>query len=240
MFGSATVLVLVLAGPPSPAGPSDARAVAERVAALVEDGRVGEALAVIEEAASTSADPRFLYMRAALEEQLGRCGVASALYREFWTKASEAEDRLVAEAGLRRCGETPPLETPPAPAPEPAPPSALQPPNPAPPPSVDERRRWTHDPVGLSLVAGAGAGALASGALALAALAEARDSQRADVQSEYRARRASTQRLEDAAVVTAGISAALLVAGTVRLIVVSRRSGRGKLARRAPGFSFFF
>ncbi len=239
MFGSAITLLLIVATPASPAESLNARAVAERVASLVEEGRVDEALVVIEEAASTSSDPRFLYMRAALEEQLGRCGVASALYREFWVKTSELEDRRVAEAGLRRCGETPPVES--APPAKPEPPSPREPMDPPQPPApVDGGVRWTRDPLGLSLVGLGGAGALASGSMGLVSLVQARNSERADALSEYRARRAAVQRLQVAAGVCAGVSAALLIAGSIRLIVVSRRRGRAQPTRRASGVSFFF
>lgn len=201
---------------------TDPRSVAQDVAALLDQGDTQGARARIESATAANPDPRFVYMRAALEEHIGRCDRAVPLYRSFLDKAEDPLDREEAEGGLERCGaEVPAQEPSPAPPPEPT----VHPPESQ---SVDRSSRptkqsWQRDALGWTLVGVGAAGGLGGGALLILADAAARTANDSAQQSAYQdsQRQVRPRRVAGAVVLTAG--SALLVGGIIRFVVVKRR-----------------
>ena len=199
----------------------DPRQVATDVAALLDAGNVEEARARIDAAYAANPDPRFGFMRAALEEHVGRCEEAIPMYRAFLETADDPLDKREAEDGLARCGapitEEEPVEPPPPvvepPAAEPSPLPAAPPPKP-----------WVRDGLGWGLSAGGVALAAGGGVLVALADASARAANDADLQSDYARERdrVRPRRIAGAALISAG--AALFVGGVARFIVVKRRN----------------
>ncbi len=201
---------------------TDPRSVARDVATLLDQGDADGARARIESATAANPDPRFVYMRAALEEHVGRCDRAIPLYQRFLEAAADPLDRAEAEGGLERCGAPTPVPDPtPAPPPEPAVrPSA---PQPADLPSPDASTPWQRDALGWTLVGIGAAGGVAGGVVLGLADAAARSANDSAQQSAYEnsRRQVRPRRVGGAVALSAGT--ALLVGGIVRFVVVKRR-----------------
>lgn len=235
MIVSLLATALLIAPAPDP------RQVADEVASLLEAGKVNEALAAIEAANAAAPDPRYLFMRAALEEQLGRCSVAVPLYREFYAESDDALDRAEAQSGLERCGADPepepvsepesePVSEPPAPRVEP-PEQAT----PTPPP------RWQRDPWGWSLLGSGAAVAVAGGVVFSLGNAAADDTRAATLQSDHHTASARAQRLQPVGIALIAAGSALWVGGVLRMMVgQGRRPGRNGQMATFRGTTIFF
>jgi len=220
----------------APETPPDPRQVAKEVSALLEQGKVNEALATIEAASAADPDPRYLFMRAALEEQLGRCSVAVPLYREFRARADDPMDQAEAVAGLERCGAEP--DPPPEPEPaEPPPPVPSTPPPPKPRPVEP----WQRDATGWVLLGSGAAVTVAGGVVLALGNAAARDTRSVSLQSEHRADSVRAKQLQPTGIALIAVGSAIWIGGAIRMAVVDRRN-RAQVAhsRRFDGFSIFF
>ncbi len=227
------VLALALAPSTAPSSDADPRSVAKDVAAKLEAGDEAGARSRIEDAYAANPDPRFIYMKAALEERVGHCAEAIPLYQAFLTEAEDPADRVEAEAGLQRCGA--PVEPEPTPPPEPAaPPPVVEriPPEPTP-----QQPRWTRDALGWSLTGLGLASSVAGGVLLALADRSARAANTATQQSLYDAERARVGPLRLGGAVALSAGGALIVGGIVRFIVVHRR-GSTRLSDRAAVLYF--
>lgn len=241
----ASLLIACLGAAPAPTAPDSApatpREVARAVAALLEAGKINEAFAYIDAANEADPDPRYLFMRASLEEQLGRCSVAIPLYREFYAQAEAPMDRDEAQAGLARCDAEPLPEPDPRPASGP-PPALKAAPSPQPaPPTPPPPASWQRDPWGWTLL-GTGFAVTATGGTLLAlGRSAARETGQVALQTQHAdaARRAG--RLQPAGIGLVATGSALWVVGVVRMVVVDRRdrASRG-VSGRIDGFSIFF
>lgn len=226
---------------PAPAGPeaSSPREVAREVSELLEAGKVNEAFARIDAANEVDPDPRYLFMRASLEEQLGRCSVAVPLYREFYLQAEVPMDREEARAGLTRCDADPPAEPGPTPAPVPKPKIATVPsPEPVPrPPS----KTWQRDPWGWALLGSGAAVTAAGGTLLALGRSAARETRTVELQTGHADARRRSARLQPAGIALIATGSALWVAGVVRMAVADRRHrASDRLSGGLDGFSIFF
>lgn len=235
-----------LAGP-TPIEPSvdhSARAVAQDVADLVARGELDAALSRIEEANAANPDVRYLYMRASLEEQSGRCSVAVPLYQEFLAASEDPDDRAGALAGLERCGAEAPPESAPTQQPEagptPAPNTSASGPN-------ERVRPWTRDPVGLTL-GGVGWVAIATGAgFWIRAGQDANEAERATRSSDYNRKVAHARTRERVGITLVAVGGVLLTAGIIRLSILAARgsrkrskSVRGRQRAELRGATIFF
>lgn len=215
------LLATVLALEPA----TDPRSVARDVAGLLDQGDADGARDRIESAVATNPDPRFVYMRAALEEHLGRCDRAVRLYRTFLDEAEDPLDRREAEDGLERCGAPVPGQEP---SPVPPPETVVAPPpsdDPVDRPITPPKTPWQRDALGWTLV-GVGATAGVAGAVLLTlADASAQNANDSGQQSAYEDARSQVRprRVGGAIALTAG--SALLVGGIVRFVIVHRRLG---------------
>lgn len=210
------LLATVLAIEPA----TDPRAVAQDVAALLDQGDADGARARIASATAANPDPRFVYMRAALEEHVGRCDRAIPLYRAFLEDAEDALDREEAEGGLARCGA-------PKPGPEPTPTPTTRP---TPPPLADlpsppARAPWQRDALGWTLVGLGTAGSVTGGVLLGLADVAARRANDSTQQSAYQDSRSQVRPRRVAGAIVLSAGSALLVGGIVRFVVVHRRGG---------------
>ncbi|MCR9162532.1 MAG: hypothetical protein ACE37F_19155 [Nannocystaceae bacterium] len=220
--------------------PPDPRSVAREVAALLEEGKINEAFAAIEAANAAAPDARYLFMRAALEEQLGRCSVAVPLYREFHAISDDENDRAEAQAGLERCGADPqPPSEPDTTKPDEPPPPVVEPrPVEAPEP---EPRRWQRDRLGWALLGSGTAVTIGGGVVFGLGASAARDTRAATLQSAHADSTQRATRMQPAGIALVAVGAAIWVGGAVRMAVVSRRNPpRSAHLRPSEGFSIFF
>ena len=230
----------------APASPPDPRQVAKEVSALLEQGNVNEALATIEAASAADPDPRYLFMRAALEEQLGRCSVAVPLYREFRARTDDPMDEAEAVAGLERCGAEPELATKPqateptettepAQPPRPTPPSTPATPLPAPSPP------WQRDATGWTLLGSGAAVTVVGGVMLGLGNAAARATRSVSSQSEHRALSVRAKQLQPTGIAMIAVGSALWLGGAIRMALVDRgHRAQSAQSRRFEGLSIFF
>lgn len=210
-------LWVALLAPP----PDEAREVASRVAELVEAGKLDAALRVIEEANARAPDPRYIYMRASLEEQLGHCNAAIALYRAFLRSEDlEPADVDGARRGLERCGATPePVEeaAPSVPAPRPVSRTVPESPRVELPPPV------SRDPWSLALATSGPVLAVVGAGLWGAAALDVRAARNADRQSAFQDLSRRSERLEIAGATLVSVGTVLIISGIARIVSVTRR-----------------
>ncbi len=220
-------------GEPQPTVPADPRVLAQEVVTLVEAGQLDEALELIEIASRESPDPVYMFMRASLEEQLGRCDSAVALYREFLRAPGINErDQEEALAGLDRCGAEAPKEPV---EPEPAPPPPVLVTEPDPPeddPPVPQTQRRV-DPWGVAFTSVGLAVAATGAGLWGQALADTRGARDTSDRDRYVELSSRAERFERTGVALVSVGAAIAVGGIVRLVVVRARSRRTPPARTA-------
>jgi tetratricopeptide (TPR) repeat protein len=183
-----------------------------------DEGRWEDALAALERAYGLDPRPEYLFMQAQVLRTHERCPEAIERYREFIATAPPREDVLSAQAGLQLCG-VPQADT--------AAPVARAPdaPSPRPSPAPDEPpRKRGPDPIAHALIwpglaiAGVGTGLLVG---AHTRLARAR---REDTEPEFERISRATPAMGKAGIALLSIGGAVLIAGLVRQIVVSRRA----------------
>jgi tetratricopeptide (TPR) repeat protein len=184
-----------------------------------DEGRWEDALAALDRAYRLDPRPEYLFMQAQVLRTHERCPEAIARYREFLATAPPREDVLSAQAGLSLCGVTETeVAAPAAPAPAPV---HVDPP-------TDELPRRRADPIAHALIwpglaiAGVGTGLLVGAHTRIAR------AQRADSEPEFERLAGPSPALGKAGIALLSIGGAVLIAGLVRQIVVSRRAKKAR------------
>lgn len=239
-----TFVSLVLLAAPAAADETSrtAREHVARAKVLHEQQRFADALAALEAAYALDPQPKLLFAMGQLHVKVGRCDHAIARYREFLQSEPPADAREVVTEAIASCealiatlqreNRWPPREgdapTPPAHA-DAAPPVASTSPTATRGPAVTservvsepartEPRSWYSDRVGVGLLAGGAASALASALVYRSALGDRDAATDAATYDRYEQLldRAGTKRTY--AVVLGVTGAAIVTAGVVRVV----------------------
>ncbi len=245
-----------LAAAPSAVADDKARAseLMARAGVLRADGRRKEASAELQRAYEIYPDRDFLYMRGAIERELGNCGIAVELFAAFIAENPERRDIAAAQAQIDECEAripdrprpaapvappartTPPVEVPPPPS---SPPRVRPPRLSTTPPKdprvdtvpgrrpdviVDERPRV--DRLGAALLGSGVVLAVVGAGLVGGAAARAKGAEQSGTAGGYRETIADARRLNGAGVGVLVGATGLVVGGLVRWAVTARARKR--------------
>jgi tetratricopeptide (TPR) repeat protein len=177
--------------------------------------------------------PEYLWGRAQALRFGGDCRDAIEAYEAFIATGPPDVDEQTARTNITRCqsalGHADPGPQPAqtrAAVPTPTPVVATQPPAPSDDPPRAPARRWYADPAGIGLFAsGLAVAGVGAGLTGHAHVVESRAFD-APTERQYRDDIAAGRRFEAVGIACLAVSGALIVAGTVRFVVVGRRSRR--------------
>jgi tetratricopeptide (TPR) repeat protein len=213
----ACMLALAVAGPSRESKAAIARAEEHFLAEEYDQASVAFA-----EAYALDPDPKFLYARAQAERLHGDCATAVDLYERFL--ATDPPEPASTEAALNRerCQELLAAERTP-----PAPPPAVDPPPDASAPTTSAARR---DALGLGLVGGGGVLVAVGAGVWGIAIANDREAPESRTENEFLDSKGKARVRQRAGIAVTSIGGALLIAGTVRLLMVHKRRTRNTSA----------
>ncbi len=197
-------------------------------------GREEYAEASVSYATAYESDPNpvYLYGWAQAERRAGNCPQAVELYRQYAALDVSEAAREAAAKNARRCGGD--IEAAPATS-EPPLPAVVNTPPPAEPAGDDVDRSWRDDPLGLALVAGGGALGVASLVLAVDSAQQRRLADSASIEAQYALKADRSAKTRTAGIVCGSLAGVALIAGVVRLALVSRSAERESAATWIPG-----
>lgn len=233
---SSALLALVLFEPAS------AEAAGQRGDEYFKQEAYSEASAAYADAYSQDSNPQYLYAWAQSERWAGNCRRAVELYREYYELPEVSKEaRDVARKNALRCGVdlTVPVEEAPdveEPAAADAQPSA----QPPPPPMKDETRRWSADPVAISLLAGGAGLSLAAIVLGVDRSQHRRLADAASIEANYTSELRRARRSGTAAIICASVGGAALVGAAIRYVIVARRASRSRATATFDGITLRF
>ncbi len=216
--------------------PMSAEEHAARADALYAREEFAEASVAYATAYKADPNPNYLYGWAQAERRAGNCAHAVDLYREYVSLDVSEEAREVAAKNVRRCGGDIEPQTPTTETTRPPPPTLVTDPQTDPsPPTDDPERSWRSDPLGLALVSGGGALGVASLVLAVDSAQQRRLADDADIEAQYARKLNRANKTRTAGIVCGSLAGVALVAGVVRLVLVSRSEEEKGATTWIPG-----
>jgi hypothetical protein len=205
------VLVAAVEPPGDTPSPPAAEA-AEAALRHWEAGRFDEARKSIARAYMIEPWRQFLYARAQIERADKQCGAAIEFYELYLAEKPPEDAAALAREGITAC------ERELANAPKPKPTTDVPPEAP--------RKKWYRDPLGMTFVTTGGVALLVGAGMFGLVAADRNAADRTHDHDEFGRHTHRAERASVAAVALASIGGALLVAGVVRLAVVSSKSRR--------------